>query len=81
MQAAGDERRLGVILLDIGAISRRELERQVRAQVEEVIFELMSWSEGYFSFEDGPLPSALGEATIRIPTASPPMPAAHQTDE
>ncbi|MEP6572604.1 MAG: DUF4388 domain-containing protein, partial [Gemmatimonadota bacterium] len=48
MQAAGDTRRLGEILLDLGVISPRELSRQVRAQVEEVIFELMGWSEGYF---------------------------------
>ncbi len=35
------------------AISERELTRQVRRQAEEVVFELMSWSEGYFSFQDG----------------------------
>ena len=48
MQKAGDPRRLGEVLVEIGAVSRRELARQVRAQVEEVVFELMSWSEGYF---------------------------------
>ena len=65
----------------MGALPRRELERQIRAQVEEVIFELMSWSEGYFSFEDGPLPAALGEATVRIPTESLLMEAARRIDE
>ena len=36
-----------------GLISQRELDRQVRHQIEEVVFELMSWHEGYFSFEEG----------------------------
>ncbi len=73
--------RLGDILVEIGALPRKELERQIRAQVEEVIFELMSWSEGYFSFEDGPLPESLGEATVRIPTESLLMEAARRIDE
>lgn len=73
--------RLGDILVEMGALPRKELERQIRAQVEEVIFELMSWSEGYFSFEDGPLPEVLGEATIRIPTESLLMEAARRIDE
>jgi hypothetical protein len=73
--------RLGDILVEMGALSRKELERQIRAQIEVVIFELMSWSEGYFSFEDGPLPDALGEATTRIPTESLLMEAARRIDE
>ncbi|MGE5091226.1 MAG: DUF4388 domain-containing protein [Bacillota bacterium] len=80
MQEAGDRRRLGAILLDIGAIGRRELERQVRAQVEEVIFELMSWSEGYFSFSET---SAMegGSPVVRIPTEALLMEAARRIDE
>jgi len=73
--------RLGDILVEMGALSRKELERQIRLQIEEVIFELMSWSEGYFSFEDGPLPAVLGEATVRIPTESLLMEAARRIDE
>ena len=45
--------KLGQILIEIGAITARELERQVRLQIEAVIFELMSWREGFFSFEEG----------------------------
>ena len=85
-RAAGIQRtrpghRLGDILVEMGALPKRELERQIRAQVEEVIFELMSWSEGYFSFEDGSLPPILGEATVRIPTESLLMEAARRIDE
>ena len=80
MQSGGDSRRLGAILLDIGAISRRELERQVRAQVEEVIFELMSWSEGYFSFSDEAGADG-GAPVVRIPTEALLMEAARRIDE
>ncbi len=80
MQTAGDGRRLGAILLDIGAVARRDLERQVRAQVEEVVFELMNWSEGYFSFsdEDG---TGVGGTVVRIPTEALLMEAARRIDE
>ena len=54
----GDPRRLGQILVDLGAISARELERQMRFQIEEVVFEMMSWHEGFFSF---------GEETVAVP--------------
>jgi tetratricopeptide (TPR) repeat protein len=54
IQANSPERpRLGEILVSMGAIAPRQLESQVRRQVETVVFELLSWSEGYFSFEEG----------------------------
>src|SRR5882757_7588411 len=52
-QRQGDGRRLGEILVSLGALTPRELERQVRFQIEEVVFEVMSWREGYFSFSEG----------------------------
>lgn len=81
MQSIGDRRRLGDILVDLGAITRRELDRQVRAQVEEVIFELMGWSEGYFSFSEAPLDDVPTQATLRIPTGALLMEAARRIDE
>lgn len=81
LQEGGDARRLGDILVETGAIARRELERQVRAQVEEVIFELMHWSEGYFSFEETAAPRTRAEATVRIPTETLLMEAARRIDE
>jgi cytochrome c-type biogenesis protein CcmH/NrfG len=81
LQEAGDARRLGEVLVGIGAISTRELGRQVRAQIEEVVFELMSWSEGYFAFEEGAAAEAPPEAVIRIPTAFLLMEAARRIDE
>ena len=49
----GETRRIGEILVAMGAISQRELNRQVSRQIEAVVFELLSWSEGYFRFEEG----------------------------
>jgi tetratricopeptide (TPR) repeat protein len=80
-QAAGDNRRLGEILVSQNAISPRELARHVRQQIEEVVFELMGWSEGYFAFEEGRGGEWPTEAPIRIPTALLLMEAARRVDE
>ena len=77
----GDTRRLGEILVDIGALTLRELNEQVRRQVEAVVFELLSWDEGYFRFEEEALGTIAAEATVRIPTESVLMEAARQIDE
>src|SRR5688500_5062534 len=81
MQASGNSRRLGEILIAVGAVPRKELERQVRAQVEEVTVELMGWSEGYFSFSESPLEHVPAQASLRIPTGALLMEAARRTDE
>src|SRR6266516_1523342 len=77
----GDQRRLGEILVSLGAITPRELQRQVRFQIEEVVFELMSWREGYFSFTEGTLTDLPTEATVRIPTEALLMEGARRIDE
>jgi hypothetical protein len=81
VQKKGDRRRLGEILVDIGAITPRELERQVRLQIEAVVFELMSWREGFFSFEERSTDEAPAEASIRISTESLLMEGARRIDE
>lgn len=45
-------RRLAEILLEMGSISEEELEKQLRFQMEETIYEVMAWNEGYFKFEE-----------------------------
>lgn len=77
----GDSRRLGEILVAIGAVTPRELQRQVRFQVEEVVFEVMSWREGYFSFSEGPLTDVSGEAAVKISTEALLMEGARRIDE
>lgn len=80
-QLKGDKRRLGEILVASGAISGREMERQVRAQVEEVIFELVSWQEGYFSFDERESVTPPVGASVSIPTGSLLMEGARRIDE
>src|ERR687896_642766 len=57
----GRGRGLGEHLVQCGALSRKELERQMRLQIESVVFELMSSREGFFSFEE--------RAPSELPTA------------
>jgi uncharacterized protein DUF4388 len=67
--------------LDADAISRRELERLLRLQVESVVFELMSWQEGYFSFEEQPRERLPRDSHISVSTESLLMEAARRIDE
>ncbi len=81
MQAQGDGRLIGEVLIEIGAIAGKELDRQVRFQTEEVIFEMMGWQEGHFSFEEGrdqPIPA---DATTHIRTEALLMEGARRIDE
>ena len=77
----GDRRRLGEILVGIGAVSQRELERQVRLQIEAVVFELMSWREGSFSFVEGSVADVGSDAAVKISTESLLMEGARRIDE
>jgi hypothetical protein len=81
LQEKGDSRRLGDILVALGAITRRELDRQLRAQIEETILDLLGWTEGHFRFEEGAISEALVEAPIRIPTEGLLMESARRLDE
>src|SRR6185503_17830732 len=81
LQIRGDKRRLGRILVAIGALTERELERQVRQQIEEVIFELMNWHEGYFSFSEETLKDVPADILVRIPTEALLMEGARRIDE
>ncbi|MGH7519056.1 MAG: DUF4388 domain-containing protein [Gemmatimonadales bacterium] len=64
-QGRARERRLGVILVEQGAISREELADYVRLQVEEAVYFLFTWTSGTFNFESNVLPEG-GESGLRI---------------
>jgi hypothetical protein len=76
-----DGKRLGELLVEAGCLTWRELERQVRLQIETVVFELMSWQEGFFSFVEGVPTDAPPEAVARISTESLLMEGARRIDE
>ena len=78
----GHTRRLGRILVETGAVSERELARQVEFHLEESVFELMSWREGFFSFAEGELPATLpSDVQVRIPVEKLLMEGARRIDE
>ena len=81
LQESGDPRRLGDILVANGVIARRELDRQLKGQIEDTIFQLLGWSEGYFRFEDGAACDVMVENPVRIPTEALLMEAARRHDE
>jgi len=80
-QRQGDKRRLGEILVALGVITQREVERQIRFQIEEVVFEVMSWNEGYFSFNEQPETKVPTEVSVRIPVEALLMEGARRIDE
>src|SRR6266516_1713568 len=77
----GDKRRLGEILVSLGVITQREVERQIHFQIEEVVFEVMSWNEGYFSFAEEAESKVPTEVTVRIPVEALLMEGARRIDE
>lgn len=80
-QDGGDRRRFGEILVALGLVTAREMDRQMRLQVEAVVFELMAWSEGHFRFVEGLSEHALREASTPIGTESLLMEGARRIDE
>lgn len=81
IQERGDRRRIGEILLAIEALTQRDLTEVVREQVEDVVFTLLGWSEGYFVFDEADAGSIPREVDIRISTESVLLEAARRVDE
>src|SRR5512146_1733386 len=44
---------LGMILVEMRAVAAQTLENVVRKQIEEIIYDLLAWEEGFFNFELG----------------------------
>ena len=80
-QQRGDGRRLGEILVALGLVTHKEIERQVRLQIEAVVFELMSWREGHFRFQEGIDDGHWRDWTVAFPTESLLMEGARRIDE
>jgi len=77
----GDGRRIGDVLVEMGAIHAAELDRQIKFQIEEVIFEMMNWQEGYFSFTEESVDDVPGDALTHIRIESLLMEGARRIDE
>jgi hypothetical protein len=72
--------RLGMFLVETQGIAASEVQRQLRFQVEETVFELVRWRDGYFRFEDT-APLDPGPILVRLATESLLMEALRRTDE
>jgi hypothetical protein len=53
MQKAAPDKPLGMILAETGATTSKIIEDVVRQQIEEIIYDLLAWEEGFFNFELG----------------------------
>lgn len=79
--APGERRRLGEIMVSLGIISARDLERVMRRQIEAVVFELMSWQEGFFSFTEGASDDTRSDGIASVTTEALLMEGARRLDE
>jgi hypothetical protein len=72
---------LSQIFVQAGVVSDRDLERLVKTRLETIVFELMSWREGFFSFEEGQLDEVPAGSRMLIATESLLMEGARRIDE
>ncbi|HYH81714.1 MAG TPA: DUF4388 domain-containing protein [Longimicrobium sp.] len=79
-QARTAGRPLGEILVEMGAVGAQDVRRQLRFQIEEAVFTLIQWKDGYFRFEESPAVQN-GGVGVRVPTESLLMEAARRVDE
>jgi hypothetical protein len=80
-QTDGDARLIGEILVAQGAVTRRDVEKYTRLQIENVVFDLFSWNEGTFSFADGKEDKVKIDAAVRVSIESLLMEGARRIDE
>lgn len=53
LQKTSPDRPLGMLLVETGATTPKVIEDVVRQQIEEIIYDLLAWEEGFFNFELG----------------------------
>ena len=61
-----DGKKLGNLLIDAGVIEESEVRNAVEEQIKHVIYEVVRWRDGFFSFSHGIKPKAQ-EIQIDIP--------------
>jgi hypothetical protein len=53
LQKRETDKPLGMILVETGAVPAQTLENVIRRQIEEIVYDLLGWEEGFFNFELG----------------------------
>jgi tetratricopeptide (TPR) repeat protein len=79
-QAHERDKRLGELLVAMGSISRPDLERYMRVQIEEAVYYLFTWMSGSFSFEPDVQPEEQ-DFLVRITPESLLLEGARRVDE
>ncbi|MGD0991440.1 MAG: DUF4388 domain-containing protein [Gemmatimonadales bacterium] len=79
-QAHERDQRLGELLVAMGSISRPDLERYMRVQIEEAVYYLFTWMSGSFSFEPDVQPEEQ-DFLVRITPESLLLEGARRVDE
>ena len=69
------------VLIQAGALTARDVERLLKQRLEAVVFDLMSWREGFFSFEERAIDDVPAEMRLSIATESLLMESARRIDE
>jgi tetratricopeptide (TPR) repeat protein len=80
-QEAAPGKPLGEILVEQGHVLADDVRRQLRFQIEEAIYALIQWKDGYFRFEESATGHTGGGVGVRVPTESLLMEAARRVDE
>jgi hypothetical protein len=52
-QKGETDKPLGMILSEMGAVPAQMVENVIRKQIEEIIYDLLAWEDGFFNFELG----------------------------
>jgi hypothetical protein len=69
------------VLIHAGAVQERDVERAITQHIEGIVFELMSWRDGFFSFEERPAESLEHSGVVSISAESLVMESARRLDE
>lgn len=67
------------VFKDLGVVTAEEIDKYMRFQVEETVFDLLGWDHGRFSFSESEIPDS--RCLTWIPTESLLMEAARRADE
>lgn len=67
VQKTGEPRRFTEILIEMGSVSSEEIERHLRFQIEETVYDLMGWADGEFHFEEqATVPAGLFPVRVKV---------------
>lgn len=79
LQKLNPDQLIGHVLVEMGSVSREELERQLRFHLEESVYDLLAWREGEFRFVEGGV--ARADTKVRVRVESMLMEGARRIDE